>query len=626
MKRMTSASSQPGPRHTALHWLARRSLRERIGVSLALLVFVVAVLLGGVVGRTSEIQARNRIGQSLAIDAQRLAERLSSELATRLRELSLLTRMEPLRTLAATVALAPGAAGSAELFTAQAQTQGLLEELRNSFPSYAWIAVASPSGRVLAATDPSSIGTTISARGANHDALRGPSTAHAEPLPEEMRMLDLVQPIRDADGSAVGLIVAQLPYSWVRNIERSTISSDEDGVTRRETYLIGAQDNVVLGPPDQAGTTLMIPAAARARAGLLGWLVDQWPSGIPGVAPEPYLIGMGFAAGDTTQVKNSVGFAAEGLRWSVLVREAEGEAFAPATELRQTIWGVGLIVALVFAAAGWLLAGLVTSPLERIAEAAERLRQGDDVEIPRIRGAVEIDSLSTSLRALVASLTRKQAALDEMEELALRDPLTGLFNRHGLRVNLDEAMINARATGSRVLLFVGDLDGFKKVNDTMGHATGDQLLRLVGTRLKQSLRRGDLVARIGGDEFVLALPAPGGATDTAALAVARRAQAAVSAPYQVGGSIVTVGCSLGGACWPDHLPRVEADHSPLEEIDQILSLADTVLYSIKRSGKGRMDVMALPPSAAPEAEPDTSPQALPSSLSLARDNMSSDRG
>jgi len=591
---MKSLRATSGHQFALLRWLARRSLRERIGVALALLVFLLAGLLGGLVGRSSELQAHNRIGQSLAIDAQRLAERLGGELATRTRELGLLSRMEPLRTLASTVALMPAADGNDALVLVRGQTLALLDELRNSYPAYAWIAVAAPTGKVLAATDRASIGTTIYPRSANRDGMRTQPTAPPPPHPltEEARMLDLVQPIRDVDGSVIGTIAAQLPWSWVRSLERATITADEDGDIRRETLIIGAQDTVLLGPPDTAGTTLPIAAAIRARAGVTGWQVERWPVQHHGETAQSFLIGAAFASADAAAASNSTGFATQGLRWSVLVREAEDVAFAPATELRQTIWLVGLLIAAVFAVAGWLLASLVTSPLERIAAAAERLRQGDDVEIPRIRGAGEIDILSNSLRGLVATLTRKQEALDEMEELALRDPLTGLLNRHGLRVNLDAALAEAHRTNTRMMLFVGDLDGFKKVNDTKGHATGDQLLCLVGARLKQTMRSGDLVARIGGDEFVLALPAPGGAADPGALAVAKRAQAAVSAPYKIGNSIITIGCSLGGACWPDHLVAGQTVLSVPEEIDQVLALADKVLYNVKRSGKGRMDVLA----------------------------------
>jgi len=588
------------PRRIPTAWLSRRSLRERIGLGLALLVFLVAVLLGGLIGKASELQARNRIGQSLAIDAQRLAERLTTELATRARELTLLSRMESLRTVVSTVSIAPSVAGSGALSVATAQTQALLDELKRSYPAYAWIGVATPAGRVIIATDAASVGTLISARGANRDGMRGPPPLPgAQDLPEDVRMIDLLQPIRDADGSVIGSIAAQLPWSWVRSIEKATITADDDSVIRRETFLVGARDNVVLGPPETAGVILNAPSVARARAGLTGWQVEPWPSLNPRDAQRSYLTGAAFAVGDGPGANVGV----QGLRWSVLVREAEEQAFAPATVLRETIWGVGLLVAAVFALAGWMLAGMVTSPLARIAVAAERLRQGDDIEIPRIRGATEIDSLSTSLRALVATLTRKQEALDEMEELALHDPLTRLLNRHGLRLHLDAMLTQAKATGSSVMLFVGDLDGFKAVNDTMGHQTGDQLLCLVAARLKQMVRRGDLVARLGGDEFVLALPAPAGSQDMAAVAVAQRAQAAVMAPYQVGGSVVKVGCSLGGACWPDHLSATERDVGLMEGFERVLAHADSVLYDIKRTGKGRVDLFGAPRNRAGEQVP-----------------------
>ena len=149
------------PRRIPTAWLSRRSLRERIGLGLALLVFLVAVLLGGLIGKASELQARNRIGQSLAIDAQRLAERLTTELATRARELTLLSRMESLRTVVSTVSIAPSVAGSGALSVATAQTQALLDELKRSYPAYAWIGVATPAGRVIIATDAASVGTLI---------------------------------------------------------------------------------------------------------------------------------------------------------------------------------------------------------------------------------------------------------------------------------------------------------------------------------------------------------------------------------------------------------------------------------------------------------------------------------
>ena len=566
-----------------LVWFTHRSLRERIGLGLALLVFVVAGLLGGLVGTVSEVQARGRIGQSLAIDAQRLADRLTTELAARTRELTLLASIDSVRDLPAFAAHSALPGGAPPFVPALERTQNLLDGLRRGMPGYTWIAIANPAGRVLAATDPASNGSDISTRSPTRDGIRGAGVGTLRDQVEDQRVMDLVQPIRDPDGTVVGLIAAQLAWNWVRTIERAVITADSDGAIRRETFLINSQDAVVFGPPGTVGLTVAVPAAARARAGFYGWTVEHWPTAFDDPSDD-FLTGAAFAAGDGSPF----GLGSQPMRWSVLVREAQQVAFAPATALRNTIWLAGFGVALVFAVAGWMLGGMVTAPLARIAIAAERLRQGDDVEIPRIRGPAELESLSASLRALVATLTRKQLALDDMEELALRDPLTGLLNRHGLRLKLEEAVAQAHTQQTSLMLFVADLDGFKAINDSLGHAAGDKLLCHVASRLTQALRAGDLVARIGGDEFVLALQAPGGVEDRTAMAVAARAQQAIQAPFSVGGRSVQVGCSLGGACWPEHAGSGGETVSISTEIDAVIAHADSELYAVKRSGKGRV--------------------------------------
>jgi len=143
------------------------------------------------------------------------------------------------------------------------------------------------------------------------------------------------------------------------------------------------------------------------------------------------------------------------------------------------------------------------------------------------------------------------------------------------------------------MLFVCDLDGFKAVNDKLGHAAGDLLLKMVAQRLSAAMRSGDAVARLGGDEFVLALRAPGGFADPGARDLAHRALAAIKAPYDLAGSPAIVGGSFGGAAWPDHAEgapaatgvRVVSD--PIK-LDGVFEKADAALYAVKRSGKGRV--------------------------------------
>jgi diguanylate cyclase (GGDEF)-like protein len=565
-------------------WWRRQSLRSRIAVCLALVIFAVTVILGGLIGNSSISQLRDRIGQSLATDASRIAERLNSEMAARARELDLLAALGP---LGDTASLRPPPVARPPLPNPPAleRVTALLDSLKRSSPAYVWIALTDPQGRVLAATDPASVGADVSTRASFREGLRGranrepvgATTARNGPAPsEETRVMELAHPIRGADGSVLAMVVAQIGWKWATNLATGALTPDEEGVVRRELYLISNQDTVLIGPPGTFGEKLAPPSVARARAGFYGWTLETWPDG------KTYLTGAAFAAGEGQYP----GPGSQEMRWTVLVREEMATAFAPAYQLRDTILILGGGLGLAFAVVGWMLAGWITSPLKQIANAAERLRQGDDVELPRIHGPAEIDSLSTSLRALVATLTRKQVALDEMEELALHDPLTGLLNRNGLRKHLQREMLAARAAGTSLLVLICDLDGFKGVNDRLGHAVGDQLLGQVATRLATAVRPGDVVARLGGDEFMLSLRAQDGAADPAAREVARRALMAVKAPYSLSGHPVQIGCSLGGAAWPEQAEEGGAIDSM--GLDGIMEKADAALYLVKRGGKGRL--------------------------------------
>ncbi len=577
----------PSPPRSPRRWPCGRatSLRTRVGLALAAVIFAVTAILGGLIGASSVSQLRGRIGQVLATDASRIAERLNTEMAARARELSLLAALDPLRMLATTPAVPPLPA-SEDL----ARVRAILIELKRGFPAYAWIGVTDQQGKVIAATDPASLGIDIASRLSAHEIarVRTPGTpslgiATGKNTDGEVpRLVDLTHPILGTGGAVAGLIVAQLPWDWIRALAAPLLTKDSQGGVPGQLFIVSAQDTVLIGPPGTIGQKLALPAINRARAGFYGNAAESWPA--LGQSPAgAFLTGTSFAAGEGRYP----GPGSQEMRWSVVVREPLETAFAPAYDLRRAILLVGTLLAAAFAVAGWLLAGWITSPLRRIAVAAERLRQGDDVEIPRIRGAAEFDSLSGSLRALIATLTRKQVALDEMQDLALHDPLTGLLNRNGMRTRLQRAVAEARAEGSGLLVCVGDLDGFKAVNDTLGHAGGDDLLCQVAARLAGVVRQGDIVARLGGDEFVMALRAPGGFTDTQARDVAERALRAIAAPYEVNGRLIRIGCSLGGAYWPDHAdPRLALVDAT--GLSGVLEKADAALYAIKRSGKGRL--------------------------------------
>ncbi len=331
---------------------------------------------------------------------------------------------------------------------------------------------------------------------------------------------------------------------------------------------MASTDAILVGPPGSSGAQLVLPAINRARAGILGASLETWDDG------QSYLTGTGFAAGEGA----FPGGGTVPLHWTVLVREAQASAYGPALRLRMAIFLVGMVLSLVVAAAGWMITGFITRPLRQIAIAADRLRQGETVEMPDLRGTIEVEMLCHSLRALLTTLTFHQIKLDEMESAAQHDALTGLMNRSGLQAWLARTTARARVEKTGLLVLVGDLDGFKAVNDTLGHAAGDAVLCEVGRRLQMAVRGDDAVARLGGDEFVVILHAPLGLADRAAVETAHRVWERVTESYAFDSVPMRIGLSLGGAGWP------EDDR----QFDLVLNKADAALYAAKRAGKGRI--------------------------------------
>ena len=163
--------------------------------------------------------------------------------------------------------------------------------------------------------------------------------------------------------------------------------------------------------------------------------------------------------------------------------------------------------------------------------------------------------------------------LERIHHQALHDELTGLPNRTLLGDRAEQALAMARRTGGSIGLLFVDLDRFKAVNDTMGHAAGDAVLQVVATRLRTALRGTDTVARVGGDEFVVLLPAVDQADD--AVAIAERLRAELRLPIVIGGRVVDVSCTIG----------VTIGEGGGDEWDDLLRAADTAMYDGKQHGR-----------------------------------------
>lgn len=206
------------------------------------------------------------------------------------------------------------------------------------------------------------------------------------------------------------------------------------------------------------------------------------------------------------------------------------------------------------------------SPMTELTHASTVSGRHSTAAQNKLEALVEANSY---LRRKLMEAERKAATANH---LAYHDALTGLPNRRLLMDRLNQAIAQASRQKKRVALVFFDVDGFKVINDKLGHTNGDKLLQGVAQRLSACLRAADTACRYGGDEFIVLLPEVEG--EGSAAVVEQKIRAALAAPYLVDGTLITVTLSIGTAVYP-----VDAkDHHDL------IRLADAAMYSVKTNG------------------------------------------
>ncbi|MCA1854755.1 EAL domain-containing protein [Massilia oculi] len=194
----------------------------------------------------------------------------------------------------------------------------------------------------------------------------------------------------------------------------------------------------------------------------------------------------------------------------------------------------------------------------------------------RIDPVVNLDGEISHFVGVINDITEARHYERRLHHLAHHDPLTGLANRTLLQERLRQALEGAAQKGTTLALAFLDLDNFKHINDHFGHDAGDAVLREVAQRLRAGMREDDLVARMGGDEFVLLLCDP---TSRAQLAdLVERIRLAIMAPLRVDGQEILPGTSIGVALFPDDGDTPE----------QMMRAADAAMYHAKTMGKNNV--------------------------------------
>ena len=206
---------------------------------------------------------------------------------------------------------------------------------------------------------------------------------------------------------------------------------------------------------------------------------------------------------------------------------------------------------------------------------------------PRDLSDVEIQSLRRFALVAGALLKLQKANLvmglaeHSLRAAAMTDPLTGFYNRAALSALVDDALERSLAANLTFGVLYLDMDGFKGINDRMGHHVGDEVLREAGNRIRGVIRAGDIAVRMGGDEFAIFVPNPPNAT--ALSSVAERLVSAFRRPFEIEGHVVAARLSIGGAIAPD------AGRSRVD----LLKIVDAALYQAKAAGRDRFVIAGM---------------------------------
>ncbi|KAF1023760.1 MAG: Diguanylate cyclase DgcM [Pseudomonas sp.] len=283
--------------------------------------------------------------------------------------------------------------------------------------------------------------------------------------------------------------------------------------------------------------------------------------------------------------------------WYIVIRQPLDIALHPARVLLYKLLLLGVIAAVLFGFVAYYLAAYLSRPIEQLARSAKRVQnQEPDAQFPREHFVLEIAQLGQSMQGMTQSLLGKERELQdtnasleatvaqrtaaltqanaELLNLASHDGLTGAYNRRRFDEKLAECNLLFRRSGRAFALLLIDVDHFKRINDTHGHAVGDDVLRQLARLIQETTRVTDFVARYGGEEFAVLLPEIEAPNSPDVVAEKIRAAIAQAHFAVVGPVTVSIGIGIADA----------ADGTTTE----LIKRADQQLYRAKSSGRNRV--------------------------------------
>ncbi|WP_306564196.1 GGDEF domain-containing protein [Aquabacterium sp.] len=390
--------------------------------------------------------------------------------------------------------------------------------------------------------------------------------------------LQVATPVHDAQDKVLGLIVVNI------DLDRLFKQLAADLPATLSLYLSNSQGDFLIHPdPTLAfafdrGQRALVQDAFPDTRKLIGEQVEDGAQQLVTLqaadTPERALVAA-FVRQPIVGLHNEEGFV-------IGLGQPLRAVLADADQLGRT----SLRIVLAFSALAIVLAALLarrlSNPLQQLLRALREFGQGSH-DAPLPLPVTRHDEFGTLARAMAemqtqisgqfASLALKQ---QELDRLASHDALTGLPNRRLFMDRLTQALARARRNQSQLALLFVDLDNFKDINDSLGHAAGDDVLNMMSQRMSVLVREVDTVARLGGDEFIILLD---GADNRAEITqIAQRMVEALQQPVVYQGHVLNCGGSIGISCFPDDATDMTA----------LIAAADQAMYLAKQSGRNQL--------------------------------------
>jgi len=368
-------------------------------------------------------------------------------------------------------------------------------------------------------------------------------------------MLQMAAPVQDRTGHVRAVLIGRTALAAPDFLDR--VRNGRIGETGgvllvaplEQLYVSASDPDMVFKPTPHLGIS---PLHDRAMSGWRGSGVSVNANGVEEIAATASVPSTG---------------------WFVLARLPTDEALATVRKFRRfVIWNSIAGVAIVLLVVG----GLVTWMLHPLYRAADQARRMAHDEIPLKQLPVvwndEVGHMTQAFNRLLAKLASSQA---ELQRMVHQDTLTGLLNRGLLAERMQQALARSQRDKTRLAVLFLDLDGFKPINDKLGHEAGDQALKEIAQRLLPVVRASDTLARVGGDEFVLLATDLDERADDTARGLAAQCIAAVAQPLWLEHAHRTLGVSIGivvccGTC----------------SAERLLAAADKAMYQAKQDGRG----------------------------------------